>query len=182
MAKAVGWKVTVRAPNGRISARERYVAADHWVVGPAEAAVADIDACDRPVVVIMSHDYRFDRDALGAALRSRARYIGVLGPRRRTDRILTELGSGADPRATLPGLARLHAPIGLALGAETPAEIALSIVAEAQAVLAGADAAPLSGRPGPIHGPANQARREGVPIESGSEGNAVLAGRAHARL
>jgi xanthine/CO dehydrogenase XdhC/CoxF family maturation factor len=175
MAKAVGWNVTVRAPSGRLSAREHSLAADRWVVGPAEDALADIDACHRPLVVIMSHDYRFDRDALGAALRSRARYIGVLGPRRRTDRMLAELGSCRDTTGEWPGPPRLHAPVGLALGAETPAEIALSIVAEAQAVLAGADAAPLAGRPGPIHARANREQGEGPPTHASGDVDVVRA-------
>jgi xanthine/CO dehydrogenase XdhC/CoxF family maturation factor len=78
-------------------------------------------------------------------LASHARYLGVLGPRRRTERLLGELGltGTADPR--------LHAPVGLALGAETPSEIALAIVAEVQAALADADATQLRDRQGPIH-------------------------------
>jgi xanthine/CO dehydrogenase XdhC/CoxF family maturation factor len=95
-------------------------------------------------------------------LPSRALYIGVLGPRRRTDRLLADLGRSelalahavADARDD--ARSRLHAPVGLHLGAETPQEIALSVVAEAQAVLAGASAIPLRelSRARGIHAPA----------------------------
>lgn len=101
------------------------------------ALVHAIDASDRAAVVVMNHNVARDVVSLGAALASKAAYIGVLGPRRRTDALLAELGhSGADHR--------LHAPVGLALGAESPAEIALSIVAEVQAVLRDAPATPLA--------------------------------------
>jgi xanthine/CO dehydrogenase XdhC/CoxF family maturation factor len=75
----------------------------------------------------MSHDYAQDRDALGALLRSRASYIGVLGPRSRTDALLRDVGVADDPRVC--------APVGLPIGAETPEEIALAILAEARARL-----------------------------------------------
>ena len=78
--------------------------------------------------------------------RSRARYIGVLGPRVRTLRLLA--ACGLDPGA----LDRLHAPIGLRLGGESPEEVALAIVAEVQQVLAGATGGHQKDHPGPIHG------------------------------
>lgn len=84
----------------------------------------------------MNHNVARDVASLGAALASKAAYIGVLGPRRRTEALLAELGTSGDRR--------LHAPVGLAIGAESPAEIALSIVAEVQAVLRDAPARPLS--------------------------------------
>jgi xanthine/CO dehydrogenase XdhC/CoxF family maturation factor len=76
-------------------------------------------------------------------LGSPACYIGALGPRRRTAQMLDELGMAAEPR--------LHAPVGLELGAENAEEIALAIVAEVQAVLSRAPAQPLKHRIGPIH-------------------------------
>ena len=73
-------------------------------------------------------------------LRSNVKYIGMLGPRARTEAMLQEIGKGAmdDPR--------VHAPVGLAIGAETPEEIALSIVAEAKAHLTRASARSLRDR------------------------------------
>jgi xanthine/CO dehydrogenase XdhC/CoxF family maturation factor len=74
-------------------------------------------------------------------------YLGVLGPRQRTEGLLRHLGA----RATAQARGRLHAPAGLDLGAETSEEIALAIVAEIQAVFAGRAGGPLRERRGPIH-------------------------------
>ena len=86
----------------------------------------------RTAVVTLTHDPKLDDPALAAALRSPAFYVGALGSRRthaaRCAR-LQEMGFSDDD------LARVHGPVGLALGAQTPAEIAVSIVAEAIRVL-----------------------------------------------
>jgi xanthine dehydrogenase accessory factor len=139
--KALGWNVVVADRRSRLGARERFAAADRLVpLGDDldERLSRESEACDRALAVVMSHDFDHDRAVLRALLRTRAAYIGVLGPRRRTERLLAGL--------TAPGGAELHrvrAPAGLAIGAETPEEIALSIVAEAQSVLTGSSAAPL---------------------------------------
>ena len=145
-ARAIGWQVFVCLPHARPAARERFAGADGNVFGPPGEVVRAIDASDRAAAVIMHHDYAQDRAALAALAASHARYIGVLGPRHRTLRMLAELGT--------PELAvdtRLHAPVGLEVGAETPEEIAVAIVAEVQTVLADAPATRLRDRVGPIH-------------------------------
>jgi xanthine dehydrogenase accessory factor len=84
---------------------------------------ARIDSADRAAVVIMSHDLRRDAEAVGVALASRAAYIGILGPRHRTERFAIEHPEVLrDPR--------VRSPIGLAIGAEGPEEIALAILGE----------------------------------------------------
>jgi xanthine/CO dehydrogenase XdhC/CoxF family maturation factor len=153
LAKSTGWSVTVYDGEASFATAERFSSADRRLVGRnvrPEALTAVIDACARPVGVIMSHAYEADRDALAALLASRARYIGVLGPRRRTERMLAELArSGV--ALTDERLRRLHSPVGLHLGAETPEEIALAIVAEVQAALTGTHGGRLRERRGPIH-------------------------------
>jgi CTP:molybdopterin cytidylyltransferase MocA len=153
LAKSLGWSVTVVDPKGRFASRARFAVADRVVTADFDALRTAIDACARPLAVIMSHDYDADRDALGALLPTRAMYIGVLGPRRRTERMLAELARGAKALVPLSERdhARLHAPVGLALGSETPQEIALSIVAEAQAAVTGSTVASLRDRVTPIH-------------------------------
>jgi xanthine/CO dehydrogenase XdhC/CoxF family maturation factor len=85
-------------------------------------------------------------------LASAARYIGVMGPRHRTDRMLQELASGADAELLADAsLARLHAPVGLDIGASGPADIALSIVAEMRAVIDERRGGMLRERGGGIH-------------------------------
>ncbi|HEY5947483.1 MAG TPA: XdhC family protein, partial [Kofleriaceae bacterium] len=145
LARNLGWDVAVCTDQVRVTTRERFGQADEILVGtPAELA-SRIDECDRAVAIVMNHNYELDRDAVGMLIGTRARYIGVLGPRARTSRMLNDLYlvSQDDPR--------LHAPIGLELGAETPHEIALAIVSEVQAVLARVPAQCLRDRVGSIH-------------------------------
>ena len=99
----------------------------------------------------MTHSYPTDLTYLEQLATRNLRYIGVLGPRRRLERLLAELG----PRA--PAASALYGPAGLDIGADTPAEIALSIVAEIRAVLAGRDGGSLRSRPTPIHSAAGAA-------------------------
>ena len=75
-------------------------------------------------------------------------YLGILGPRDRTDRLLAEL----DPPLGAGDLSVLHAPAGLDIGADGAEQVATAIVAEILAVLHGRGAGPLRDRPGPIHG------------------------------
>jgi len=144
LGKQLGWDVIVCAASLRPELRTRFARADRIVCGAPEAVVPLIDASDRAACVVMNHDIARDVSSLGAALASRAEYVGMLGPRHRTAALLDELGrAAADPR--------LHAPVGLALGAETPAEIALSIISEIQAALAAAAATSLRELREPIH-------------------------------
>lgn len=146
LARQLGWSVSVWDALPRVSTRERLSAAHNYLVGPVEDAVARLDRCERAAAVVMGHHLEQDRSALDALLTSRARYIGVLGPRRRSEQLLSECGRLGDC-----ALARVYAPVGLSLGAETPAEIALAIVAEAQAVLSESGARALRSEPGAIH-------------------------------
>jgi xanthine dehydrogenase accessory factor len=100
--------------------------------------------------IVMSHNYDRDLALLAALLPSPARYVGILGARVRTKELLADLAKRG-PAPTRAQLARLHAPVGLDIGAETPAEVALSIAAEVQAVMAGRRGGALSERKGPIH-------------------------------
>ena len=102
-------------------------------------------------IVVMSHRFDFDRACLGIALRSGAFYVGVLGPAARTQRLLIEL-QGQTPHFSDGELARLHAPAGLDIGAESPEEIATSILSEIAAVRRGRGGGSLRDRHGPIHG------------------------------
>jgi xanthine/CO dehydrogenase XdhC/CoxF family maturation factor len=134
LAGRLGWRVSVWNASGRFGIRERFAGADA-ILGPELDEVrARIDACDRAVAIVMGHDARRDRAALEMLVASRALYIGVLGPRHRTE----SLGAGEDPR--------IHAPVGLDLGAETPAEIALAVTAEILATLRGGTGASLRTR------------------------------------
>jgi xanthine dehydrogenase accessory factor len=95
-------------------------------------------------VVVMNHSYPRDSAVLAALSQRPVRYLGVLGPRQRTGRLLEELGVASRPW-------NVFAPIGLDLGAQTPESIALAIVAEIEVVLNGAGCGSMRDQPGPIH-------------------------------
>ena len=100
--------------------------------GALEAAGVD----DRAYVVIVTRGHVHDLDVLGQALRLGARYVGVMGSRSKGARMLAALReAGVSDEA----IARVHTPIGLAIGAETPAELAVSIAAEIVRVRAGVE-------------------------------------------
>jgi xanthine/CO dehydrogenase XdhC/CoxF family maturation factor len=143
LAQQLGWSSSVWDALPRISTRERLREAERYLTGSLASAVSALDACVRPVAVIMGHHLDQDRRALEALIGSRALYIGVLGPRRRSEQMLADAGLKPD--------ARVYAPVGLQLGAETPAEIALAIAAEIQATLTRSDAGALRLDPGAIH-------------------------------
>jgi xanthine dehydrogenase accessory factor len=148
-ARAVGWTITVWAPQSQRDAARQLAEADHVRSGAAATLATAVAAAHRPVAVVMSHNAERDSDALAMLLPSTCRYVGVLGPRRRTEKLMATLDAAG--RSHSWDATKLHAPVGLAIGAETPDEVALSIVAEIQAVLAGDTAKQLRDRPGPIH-------------------------------
>jgi xanthine dehydrogenase accessory factor len=135
----------------RVVTRQRFCLADEILVGAPDELAARINECDRAVAIVMNHNYALDREQLDMLLYTTARYIGVLGPRARTSRMLNDLHK-------IHNDSRLHAPIGLEIGAETPHEIALAIVSEVQAVLARAPSQSLRDRVGPIHDPQSMPR------------------------
>jgi xanthine/CO dehydrogenase XdhC/CoxF family maturation factor len=104
-------------------------------------------ADDRTAAIVKSHNYGRDFAALRHLLQLDLRYVGLLGPRKRRDQLL---GALLDDGLALE--AELFAPAGFDLGAETPEEIALAIVAEIQNVFAEASGDPLRDRKAPIHG------------------------------
>ena len=112
----------------------------------AEKLVLEPDSA----AVIMTHNVGHDRGYLRFALESGCAYVGVLGPRARTERLLSELAEKGF-RPSEAQRASLYTPVGLNLGADQPEEIALSILSEIQARFSGADGQSLRALPGPIH-------------------------------
>src|SRR5688572_20218379 len=141
----LGWRVTVADVRRALLNADRFPeAADFCDAAPEKAADA-IEPDGRSAVLLMSHNYLRDIAYLGSFLAAEWAYLGVLGPRGRTEQMLGELGA---PQA----IGRLHAPAGLDIGAEGPEEVARSIVAEILAVTRGRAGGPLRDRSGPIHG------------------------------
>jgi xanthine dehydrogenase accessory factor len=131
LAHGVGYLVTVVHPSTERASRERFPAArDIQHRHPGES-IADLTIDDRTAAVLMTHRYEWDREWLGALAGREPGYLGVLGPRRRTERMRLQ-SDGWD--AALHE--RLFSPVGLDIGAEGPEAIALSILAEIAAVFA----------------------------------------------
>lgn len=142
----MGWHVTVVDLRAGQARPERFPGADAVYALPPTDALAQIPLGPRDGVVLMTHNLFDDQKLLGPLLASAAGYLGVLGPRNRLERVLRG-AEALSPEA----LARLYAPVGLDIGADNPEAIALSVVAEMQAVFAKRDGGMLRERPGPIH-------------------------------
>lgn len=131
MASLTGYAVTVIDPRRGFATAERFpnvTLVDAWPDEAMEALAPD----ERTAVVTLTHDPKLDDPALDVALRSRAFYIGALGSKRTHAARLERLSAmGHGPEA----LARIHGPVGLDIGAVSPAEIAISILAQMTAVL-----------------------------------------------
>ncbi len=153
-AAALGWRVVVADVRRIFLTRERFPEAAGFIdANPLQVADA-IDPDGRTAVVVMSHNYLRDGEVLRSLARAgiaRLAYLGLLGPRGRSEKLLAEL-AGEGLALTDADRARLHAPAGLDLGADEPEEVAAAIVAEILAVERGHSAGPLRDSPGPIHG------------------------------
>jgi xanthine/CO dehydrogenase XdhC/CoxF family maturation factor len=150
-AKELGWQVTIVDPRPAFATPERFPSADTVIVARPEEAPARLALGADTLAVIMSHHYHHDLPLLRTLLSRPLAYLGLLGPKKRAEKILSDLV--ADGFALTPEMrARLHAPVGLDLGADNPEEVALAILAEMQSALAGRDARPLRDRLKPIHG------------------------------
>lgn len=134
-AAALGWHVTVADDRLNLARASRFpLAAQVSALDPALAHLGPSTAA-----VVMTHSYEQDRKILRALLSREMKYLGVLGPRRRTERLVGEIASELD-LTPAECMIRLHAPVGLDLGGHAPASIALAITAELQAVFAGRQA------------------------------------------
>ena len=149
---ALGWEVSVFDPRPTLPTRERFPEAVAWHSGSIDSLLGAAATDHRTGAVIMTHHYVHDLPLL-AGLRPRTMaYLGLLGPRARAERLLREAAVLASPSIASPlGDDRLHAPVGLDLGGDGPAAVALSIVSEIQCRLSGREGRPLRERSQPIH-------------------------------
>jgi xanthine dehydrogenase accessory factor len=150
MANELGWDVTVidgRATHARAA---RFEAACQVMVSKPESVLERVSIDPQTVFVLMTHNYQYDLAMLKALLPLDLRYVGLLGPKKKLNRMVDELrGNGMQIDDHM--LAKLYGPVGLDIGAETPEEIALSMVAEIKAVLSKKHGSPLRDKQGSIH-------------------------------
>jgi xanthine dehydrogenase accessory factor len=130
-AKPLGFSTYLADPRTAFASAERFPHADHIINQWPDDALPNIGLDGDTAVVVVTHDPKLDDPALKAALPSEAFYVGALGsPKTHAKRVARLLNEGVSPEH----LERLHAPIGLNIGGRSPAEIALSIVAQIVAV------------------------------------------------
>jgi len=152
LARGLGWHTEVVDPQARAITRDRFAQADKVTLARPEIISDQSEITPRTLALVMTHDYAQDQALLKFLLQSSARYIGVMGPRKRTERMLIELGeSDSSFRLQASDRSRLYAPVGLDIGANTPMEIALSIIAEMRAIVARREGGHLCRRHAPIH-------------------------------
>jgi len=137
LARQLGWFVSVADGRSHLATQIRFPEA-HAVHALTAGALPDFDFLPTDAAVLMTHSLEQDTRILAELLTRDLAYIGVLGPKRRTAEILSSIASAADlPPARAhtqinAWMQGLHAPMGLDLGGDTPAEIALSVIAEIQ--------------------------------------------------
>ncbi len=129
MAREVGWMTCVADHRAGFADEERFPQADERFTAPVEDLPAMLGLDGQSFVVVMTHGYLADLALLPRLLGSASPYVGLVSSRRRADQLLTELAMDRP--------SKFHSPVGLRLGAEGPEEIALSVLAEMQGVLAG---------------------------------------------
>ncbi len=158
IARTLGWDVTVTDECIAHVAPANFPDADHVVYCKKDQVEIDMKFKPYTAAVLMSHSYDYDYSILRQILNSRIEYIGILGPKKRADKMFAQLEEEGIQLRKEDGF-RIHSPVGLDIGAETPEEIALSIVTEIQACFTNRSGGFLKYRKAPIHhrdGPEDQ--------------------------
>lgn len=138
MADILGWETTVVDGRPDQAKKDRFVAGCQVIVSKPENVLKQLNIDDQTVFLLMTHNYNYDLAMLRVLLTKKVRYIGSLGPRKKLDRMLDEL-SEEGITVTDKQRAVIYGPVGLDIGADTPEEIALSVLAEIKAVLSSRD-------------------------------------------
>lgn len=147
-AKGLGWQVGLLDHRPAFARPERFPEADRVVAGHPAQRIPEWVLDARCAVVLMTHNYLKDLEALRPLLASRAGYLGLMGSRARGSKLRADLAAEG-----ISGGERLHSPVGLDLGAEDPETIALAVLAEIQAAFQGRGGGPLRDSPRPISVP-----------------------------
>ena len=151
MASLLGWKVTVIDGRATHAVKNRFPEAQSVSISKPEQFLDNCEASDNQTYfVLMTHNYNYDLSVLKLILGTDSRYIGILGPKSKLNRMFDDLHNEGI-HITDQQLNRIYGPIGLDIGAETSEEIALSIVAEIKAVMSGKTGTSLKYKTGTIH-------------------------------
>jgi xanthine dehydrogenase accessory factor len=150
MANVLGWHITIIDGRKTHATVNRFPSAKKIIVGKPAEAIKQITITKQTVFVLMSHNYNYDFSMLKELSNTTCNYIGVLGPKKKLEKMFTELQQQGivlnDAQKE-----KIYGPVGLDIGAETSEEIALSIIAEIKTVLSKKDGATLRDKKGFIH-------------------------------
>jgi xanthine dehydrogenase accessory factor len=134
LAAVLGWYIYMVDGRSNYAIPERFPLAKKIIMAKPENALSQIDIDDRTVIILMTHNYNYDLAVLRQLLPLQLPYVGALGPKKRLHRMLDELRDEG-MEITDEHLISIYGPAGLDIGSENADEIALSIIAEMQAVL-----------------------------------------------
>jgi xanthine dehydrogenase accessory factor len=149
LAKMLGYRVMISDARAKLATEERFPEADEVIVAWPDEALARYKVGRNAYIAIRTHDPKFDEPALLGTLETDARYIGAVGSRKTNrDRRERLRNSGVSEES----LSRIRGPIGLNIGASSPEEMAVSIMAEIIAVRKGRAGGPLTEATGSIRG------------------------------
>ncbi|MEQ9405689.1 MAG: XdhC family protein [Cyclobacteriaceae bacterium] len=150
MAEVPGWSICVVDGRPTHATKDRFTPSCQVIVSKPEAILENITIDDRSAFVLMTHNYNYDLAVLKLLVDQPIPYVGILGPRKKFNRMLDDLKKDG-VKLSESQLDKIYAPVGLEIGAETPEEISLSVLSEIQAVMTGMRGGFLREKKEPIH-------------------------------
>ncbi|MGY3055436.1 xanthine dehydrogenase accessory factor [Pedobacter sp. UYEF25] len=151
LAELLGWEVIVADGRPSHASKQRFVSSCQVIVTKPQQILSSIDVDCRSYFVLMSHNYNYDLEVLSVLIaEDEVQYIGILGPLKKYQRMRSDLKNKGFELTNAINK-KIYAPIGLDIGAETPAEIGLSILAEIQKSLTKSSGSSLREKTTPVH-------------------------------
>ena len=150
MAYIMGWDAVVIDGRSNYAKKERFPSACQVMVAKPDQIIKQIIADDYTYFVLMTHNYNYDKAFIKELCNINPKYIGMLGPKKKLERMLQEFMDEGCP-LTESQIHALYSPVGIDIGAETPEEIALSIISEVKAIQENKKGNHLRLKPTPIH-------------------------------
>jgi xanthine/CO dehydrogenase XdhC/CoxF family maturation factor len=150
MASVLGWDITIIDGRNSYALSERFTQASRVIVAKPEDVLSHIEVNEWTAIVMMTHNYNYEMALLKELSGEKFSYVGVLGPKKKLDRMLSELEDNG-VKLSNKQLDKLHGPVGLDIGSEGAEEIALSVLAEIKAVLSNRKGYSLKYKADPIH-------------------------------
>lgn len=150
MASLLGWNIVVVDSRPSYANKERFAKANKICITDYAHIASSINIDEQTAIVLMTHNYNYDQAALQHLISTNCKYIGVLGPKKKLNKMLDEI-SGNGVVINDDQLQNVYGPVGLDIGAETSEEIALAIISEIKSVFASRQGMSLKQKETAIH-------------------------------